>query len=105
MDRVWVVTHERFRNDNESYNVLAAFKTEQEAHAAMIQYGRDIETNEYYDKCIYDSIFGTYIFRIKENDISCMITQEDILKIILIEIKKFDFNQNKILGYVNSNRT
>lgn len=95
MDRVWIVSHERFRQDDESYNVIAAFETEQEASAAMTQYGHDIQENEY-DKISYDCIYSSTMFRIRENDISCIITQEDILRVVPIEIKKFDFNQNKI---------
>lgn len=99
MERIWIITHKRFRNDNESYNVLAAFKTEEEASAAIEQYGFDILMEEYYDKCKYDYMHGSNIYRIRENDISCIITQEDILRVIPVEIKKFDFNQNKILNY------
>lgn len=102
MERIWIVSHERFRNDDESYDVLAAFKTEEEASAAMTQYGRNIESNEYYRKCMYDFMSSTYMFRIRENDISCMITQEDILRVIPVEIKKFDFNKNRILKYKNN---
>ena len=97
MDKVWIVTHERFRNDDESYNVVAAFKTEEEASAAMKQHGFNILMDEYFDKCKYDYMYGSNIYRIRENDISCMVTQEDILKVIPVEIKK--------LEYVNSNRT
>lgn len=104
MDRVWIITHERFRNDSESYSVIAAFKTEVEAHGAMIQYGRDIEANEYYDKCIYDSIFGTCMFRIRENDISYMITQEDILRVVPVKVNHFDFKQNKILEQIDNTK-
>lgn len=43
MERIWIVTHERFRQDNESYTVIAAFKTEQEASAEMAQYAKKIE--------------------------------------------------------------
>lgn len=103
MDRVWVITHERFRNDSESYDVIAAFETEQEASAAMKQYGYDIQENEY-NEISYDCMYGTTMFRIRENDISFIITQEDILRVVPVEIKKFDFNQNKILEYANSNR-
>ena len=98
MERVWIVSHERFRNDSESYDVIAAFETELEASAAMEQYGYDILINEYYNKCKYDYMHGSNIYRIRENDISCMITQEDILRVVPIEIKKFDFVQNKILN-------
>lgn len=97
MDRIWIVTHERFRNDGESYNVIAAFETELEASAAMTQYGHDIQENEY-NEISYDCMYGSTMFRIRENDISCMITQEDILRVIPVEIKKFDFKQNKILN-------
>lgn len=102
MERIWIVSHERFRNDSESYDVLAAFETEQEASAAMTQYGRDIEANEYCDKCTYDFISSTCMFRIRENDLSYMITQEDILRVIPVKIKSFDFNQNKILNNINT---
>lgn len=61
----------------------------------MIQYGHNIQENEY-NEIEYDCMYGSNIYRIRENDISCMITQEDILKVIPVEIKKFDFNQNKI---------
>lgn len=98
MDRIWIVSHERFRNDGESYNVIAAFETEQEASAAMKQYGYDILINEYYNECKYDYMHGSNIYRIRENDISCMITQEDILRVVPVEIKKFNFVQNKILN-------
>lgn len=104
MNKIWIVSHERFRNDDESYNVIAAFKTEEEASAAMEQYGYDILINEYYDKCKYDYMHGSNIYRIRENDISCMITQEDILRVVPVKVSYFDFNQNKILEYVNSDR-
>lgn len=103
MDRIWIVTHERFRNDEESYNVIAAFETEEEASAAMKQYGFDILMDEYFDKCKYDYMYGSNIYRIRENDISCMITQEDILRVVPVKVSYFDFNQNKILDYVSSN--
>lgn len=103
MDRVWIITHERFRQDNESYDVIAAFKTELEASAAMEQYGYDILMNEYFDKCKYDYMHSSNIYRIRENDISCMITQEDILRVVPVKVSYFDFNQNKILEYVSSN--
>lgn len=104
MDRVWIVTHERFRQDNESYDVIAAFETEIEASAAMTQYGHDIQENEY-NEISYDCMYDSTMFRIRENDISCMITQEDILKVIPVKISYFDFNQNKILEYVSSNKS
>ena len=69
MDRIWIVSHERFRQDNESYNVIAAFETEEEASAAMKQYGFDILMDEYFDKCKYDYMYGSNIYRIRENDI------------------------------------
>lgn len=97
MDRVWIVTHERFRQDDESYNVIDAFETEKEVSAAMIQYGHDIQENEY-KEILHDCMYGSNIYRIRENDISCMITQEDILRVVPVEIKKFDFIQNKILN-------
>lgn len=103
MDRIWIISHERFRNDSESYNVLAAFKTEQEASAAMIQYGYNIQENEY-NEIQYDCMYGSTMFRIRENDISCMITQEDILRVVPVEIKHFDFNQNKILEYTDNKK-
>ena len=103
MDRIWIVSHERFRNDGESYNVIAAFETELEASAAMEQYAQEIEYKEYVNKCSYDTFNGDIMFRIRENDISFIITQEDILRVIPVEIKSFDFNQNKILEYVSSN--
>lgn len=99
MDRVWIITHERFRQDSESYDVLSAFKTEVEAHAAMREYGYNILMDEYHNKCKYDYMYGSTMFRIRENDISFILTQEDILRVIPVEIKKFDFNQNKILNY------
>ena len=100
MDRIWIVSHERFRNDGESYDVIAAFETEQEASAAMKQYGYDILINEYHDKCEYDFMNGSNIYRIRENDISLILTQEDILRVVPVQIKYFDFNQNKILEYI-----
>lgn len=100
---IWIVTHERFRNDDKSYNVISAFETEQEAYAAMKQYGYDIQKNEYEDKCSYDCIYGSTIFSIRENDISFIVTQEDILRIVPVKVSYFDFNQNKILEYVSSN--
>ena len=103
MDKIWIVSHERFRNDDESYNVLAAFETEQEASAAMIQYGQEIEYKEYVNKCSYDTFNGDIMFRIRENDISFIITQEDILRVVPVKVSYFDFNQNKILKYVFSN--
>lgn len=103
MERVWIVSHERFRQDNESYDVIAAFETEREASAAMIQYGNDIEENEY-NEILYDCMYGSTMFRIRENDISCMITQEDILRVVPVKVSYFDFNQNKILEYVNSDK-
>ena len=102
MDRIWIVTHERFRDDDESYSVLAAFETEQQASAAMTQYGHDIQENEY-NEIQYDCMYGSTMFRIRENDISYMITQEDILRVVPVKISYFDFNQNKILEYVSSN--
>lgn len=104
MERIWIVSHERFRNDGESYDVIAAFETEQEAHAAMKQYGFDILMNEYFDKYKYDYMYGSNIYRIRENDISCMITQEDILRVIPVKVSYFDFNQNKILEYINNTK-
>ena len=100
MERVWVVSHERFRNDGESYSVLAAFETEREALAAMIQYGHDIQENEYVNKCSYDIFCGDTMYRMRENDISYIITQEDILRVVPVKFKHFDFNQNKILEYI-----
>lgn len=102
MDRIWIVSHERFRNDEESYNVIAGFETEQEASAAMTQYGYDIKENEYENRCSYDYMYGSTMFRIRENDISFMITQEDILRVVPVEIKQFDFNQNKVLEYIDN---
>ena len=102
MEKIWVVSHERFRQDNESYDIIAAFETEKEASAAMTQYGHDIQENEY-NKISYDCMYGSTMFRIRENDISYMITQEDILRVVPVEIKKFDFKENKILEYVSSN--
>lgn len=103
MERVWVVSHERFRNDGESYSVIAAFETELEASAAMTQYGHDIQENEYENKCSYDCMYGSTMFRIRENDISWILTQEDILRVVPVKVSYFDFNQNKILEYVSSN--
>lgn len=103
MERVWIITHERFRNDSESYNVIAAFKTEVEAHGAIKEYGYDILMDEYHNKCKYDYMYGSNIYRIRENDISYMITQEDILRVIPVKVNHFDFKQNKILEYVSSN--
>lgn len=103
MDRIWIVTHERFRNDSESYDVLAAFKTEQEASAAMIQYGYNIQENEY-NEIQYDCMYSSTMFRIRENDISFILTQEDILRVVPVKVSYFDFKQNKILEYVNSDR-
>ena len=103
MDRIWIVTHERFRNDGESYNTLAAFETEKEASAAMIQYGHNIQENEY-NEIQYDCMYSSTMFRIRENDISFILTQEDILRVIPVKVSYFDFNQNKILEYVNSDR-
>lgn len=104
MDRIWIVSHERFRQDNESYNVIAAFETEEEASAAMKQYGFDILIDEYFDKCKYDYMYGSNIYRIRENDISCMITQEDILRVVPVNVSYFDFNQNKILEYIDNTK-
>lgn len=103
MDRIWVITRKRFRNDDESYDVLAAFKTEQEAYAAMIQYGHNIQENEY-NEIKYDCVYGSTIFRIKESDISSMITQEDILNVVPVKIKYFDFKQYKILENTNNTK-
>lgn len=102
MDKIWIVTHERFRDNDESYSVLAAFETEQQASAAMTQYGHDIQENEY-NEIQYDCMYGSTMFRIRENDISYMITQEDILRVVPVKVSYFDFNQNKILEYVSSN--
>ena len=104
MDRIWIVSRERFRQDDESYNVLAAFETELEASAAMEQYGFDIKENEY-NEISHDWMCDSTIFRIRENDISLILTQEDILRVIPVKVSYFDFNQNKILEYVNSDRT
>lgn len=103
MDRIWIVSHERFRNDSESYNVIAAFETEREASAAMVQYGHEIENEEYVDKCTYDKFYGDTMYRMRENDLSYMITQEDILRVVPVKVSYFDFKQNKILEYVSSN--
>lgn len=104
MERVWVITHERFRQDNESYDVIAAFETEQEASAAMKQYGYDILMNEYYNKYKYDYIHSSNMYRIRENDISYMVTQEDILRVVPVKVSYFDFNQNKILEYIDNTK-
>lgn len=101
MERIWIVSHKRFRNDNESYNILAAFETEKEASAAMKEYGYDIQENEY-NEIYYDCMYSSTMFRIKENDISCIIAQEDIIEVVPVEIKKFDFNQNRILDCINN---
>lgn len=101
MDKIWIVTHERFRNDSESYNVIAAFETEEEASAAMVQYGHNIQKNEY-NEIEYDCMYGSIMFRIRENDISYMITQEDILRVVPVKVNYFDFNQNKILEYIDN---
>jgi hypothetical protein len=101
MERIWIVSHERFRNDSESYDILAAFETEKEASTAMKQYGHNIRENEY-NKIPYACITDSTMFRIKENDISFIVTQEDILRVIPVEIRKFDFNQNRILKYINN---
>lgn len=100
MDRIWIITHERFRNDDESYNVIAAFETEREASAAIIQYGYDIKENEYENKCSYDYMYSSTMFRIRENDISFILTQEDILRVVPVKVSYFDFKQNKILEYI-----
>ena len=97
MDRIWIVSHERFRQENESYDVIAAFETEREANGAMIQYGHDIRENEY-NEISHDCMYGSAMYHIKENDFSLILTQEDILRVIPVEIKKFDFKQNKILN-------
>lgn len=103
MERIWIVSHKRFRNDNESYNILAAFETEEEASAAIKQYGHDIRENEY-NKIPYACVHDSTMFRIKENDISCIIAQEDIIEVVPVEIKKFDFKQNKILDCINNTK-
>ena len=69
----------------------------------MVQYGQEIEYKEYVNKCSYNTFNGDIMFRIRENDISCILTQEDILRVVPVKIKYFDFNQNKILEYVSSN--
>lgn len=102
MDRIWIVSHERSRNDGKSYNIIAAFETEREAYAAMIQYGDNIQENEY-NEIQYDCMYGSTMFRIRENEISCIITQEDILRVTPVKVSYFNFNQNKILEYVSSN--
>ena len=104
MDKIWIVSHERFRNDGESYNVIAAFETEQEASAAMVQYAQEIEYEDYVNKCSYDTFRGDTMYRMRENDLSYMITQEDILRVVLVKVSYFDFNQNKILEYINNNK-
>ena len=104
MERIWIVSHERFRNDGESYDVIAAFETEQEASAAMTQYGHDIQENEYENKCSYDCMYGSTMFRIRENDLSYMITQEDILRVVPVKVSYFDFKQNKILEYIDNTK-
>lgn len=103
MNKIWIVSHERFRNDGESYNVLAAFKTEKEASAAMIQYGHNIQENEY-NEIQYDCMYGSTMFRIRENDISFILTQEDILRVVPVKVNYFDFIQNKILEYINNTK-
>ena len=97
MDRIWIISHERFRNDNESYNVIAAFETEKEASAAMVQYAQEIEYEDYINKYSYDIFRGDTMYRMRENDISFIITQEDILRVIPVKVSYFDFNQDKIL--------
>lgn len=84
MERVWVVSHERFRDDSKSYSILAAFETEREAFDAMTQYGYDIRENEY-SNITYDCMYGSTMFRIRENDLSYMITQEDILRVVPVK--------------------
>lgn len=101
MEKIWIITHERFRQDNESYSVISAFETEEEAYAAMKQYGYDIQKNEYENQCSYDCIYGSTMFRIRGNDISFILTQEDILRVVPVKVSYFDFNQNKILEYVS----
>lgn len=44
------------------------------------------------------------IYRIRENDISCMITQEDIFRVVPVNVSYFDFNQNKILEYIDNTK-
>ena len=102
MDRIWIVSHERFRNDDESYSVISAFETEREASAAMAQYAQEIEYEDYVNKCSYDTFRGDIMYRIRENDLSYMITQEDIFRVVPVKISYFDFNQNKILKYVDT---
>ena len=48
-------------------------------------------------------MYGSTMFRIRENDISFILTQEDILRVVPVNVSYFDFNQNKILEYVSSN--
>lgn len=103
MDRIWIITHERFRNDGESYNVIAAFETEREASAAMVQYGYNIQENEY-NEIQYDCMYSSTMFRIRENDISFILTQEDILRVVPVNVSYFDFNQNKILEYIDNTK-
>lgn len=111
MKRVWVVTRKRFRNDDESYDVLAAFKTEREAIAAMMQYGHNIRENEY-NEISHNYMYGSTIYHIKENDssltlrndFSLILAQEDILNVIPVEIKKFNFKQHKILENTNNTK-
>lgn len=104
MDRIWIVSHERFRQDDESYNVIAAFETEREASRAMIQYAQEIEYEDYVNKCSYDTFHGDTMCRMRENDISFIITQEDILRVVPVKVSYFDFNQNKILEYIDKTK-
>lgn len=104
MDRIWIISHERFRNNGESYDVIAAFETEREASTAMTQYGSDIQENEYENRCSYDCIYDSRMFRIRENDISFILTQEDILRVVPVKVSYFDFKQNKILEYIDNTK-
>lgn len=70
----------------------------------MAQYAQEIEYEDYVNKCSYDIFRGDTMWRMRENDISFIITQEDILRVVPVKVKYFDFNQNKILEYINNTK-
>lgn len=82
---VYVITHDCYRQDNETHEVIAVYEKEDYAFFAMTKLAIQIENEDYKDKIEYETLCGSDLFRIRENDISCMTTQEDVLKITKVE--------------------
>ena len=80
-DYVYVTTHDCYRQDNETHEVIAVHEIEDHAITAMNKLAIQIINEDYKDKIEYETFYGSDLFRVRENDISCMVTQEDVLKI------------------------